>query len=207
MLLYIVRHGETYGNLNGDGFTETDLTPNGENQAMLLGERFKNESIDKIYTSPLVRAIKTTNAVHKHHTNTPIVIDSLLFEKGTAPDYKGLPKSELLSLCPCARINPISPLGEENNITAYERAKNIIKIIKEENPFDSTVMIIAHGTFNSFLVLAALDFPLKENFNFSHVNTGVTLIQYLKEHNDTVRTKLKFLNDFSHLEKESVSLF
>ena len=46
MYLYIIRHGETYGNLNGDGFTETDLTENGLNQARLLGERLKNEKID-----------------------------------------------------------------------------------------------------------------------------------------------------------------
>lgn len=207
MLLYIIRHGETHGNLNGNGFSETNLTPNGENQARLLGERFKSEKIDKIYTSPLIRAIKTTNAVHKHHPGTPVVIDSLLFEKGTSPDYKGLPQAEISSLCPCAQINPISPLGIENDQAAYERAKRFIKKIKEENPFDSTVMIIAHGTFNSYLVLAALDFPQKENFNFSHVNTGVTLIQYLKESDDVIRTKLKYLNDFSHLEKQSVSLF
>ena len=59
MYLYIIRHGETYGNINGDGFTETDLTDNGLNQAFLLGERFKDERIDAIYTSNLIRAVKT----------------------------------------------------------------------------------------------------------------------------------------------------
>lgn len=198
MLLYIIRHGETYGNLNGDGFTETDLTPTGENQVRLLGERFKNEKIDKIYTSPLIRAIKTTNAVHKFHPEVPVEIDGILFEKGTAPNYCGLPENELKALSPTAIINPIAPLGDETDEIAYERAKRVIKKIKEENPFDSTVMIIAHGTFNSYLVLAALDFPLKENFNFSHLNTGVTLVQYLYE-NNTLKTKLKFLNDTKHL--------
>ncbi len=198
MLLYIIRHGETYGNLNGDGFTETDLTPVGEAQARLLGERFKNERIDKIYTSPLMRAIKTATAVHKFHPDTPVIIDGILFEKGTAPDYRGLPRNELKALCPSASINPISPLGNEADEDAYKRAKTVIKKIKEENPFDSTVMLVAHGTFNSYLVLAALGFPLKENFNFSHLNTGVTLVQYLYE-NDTLKTKLKYLNDTKHL--------
>ena len=36
MKLYIIRHGETFGNLNGDGFSETDLTPKGERQIFLL---------------------------------------------------------------------------------------------------------------------------------------------------------------------------
>lgn len=206
MKLYIIRHGETYGNLNGDGFSETDLTPNGESQIELLGERFKEEKIDKIYVSPLKRAVKTANAIVKHHENTPIVIDFALLEKGTKADYSGLPDEALKALCPKAIINERRALGDEDDEWAYERARKIIKKIKEENPFDSTAVIVAHGTFNSFLVLAALDFPLKENFNFSHVNTGVTLVQYLEE-NGVIKTKLKYLNDFSHLDRKTVSLF
>ena len=201
MKLYIIRHGETFGNLNGDGFSETDLTPKGERQIVLLGERFKDESIDKFYVSPLVRAVKTANAVREYHKETPIIIDSLLLEKGTEPDYIGLPDEEIKKLCPDAIINHRNPLGNENDEKAYNRAKKIIEKIKAENDFESTVVIIAHGTFNSYLVLAALDFPLKENFNFSHVNTGVSLVQYLKE-NDVIKTKLKFLNDYSHLDEK-----
>jgi probable phosphoglycerate mutase len=201
MKLYIIRHGETFGNLNGDGFSETDLTPKGERQISLLGERFKDENIDKFYVSPLVRAVKTANAVRKYHENTPIIIDSLLLEKGTAPDYIGFPNEEIKKLCPDAEINPRMPLGEEDDVKAYSRAKEIIEKIKSENDFESIVVIIAHGTFNSYLVLAALDFPLKENFNFSHVNTGVSLVQTIKE-NGVVKTKLKFLNDYSHLDEK-----
>ena len=200
MKLYIIRHGETFGNLNGDGFSETDLTPKGERQIALLGERFKEENIDKFYVSPLVRAVKTANAVREYHKNTPIIIDSLLLEKGTAPDYIGLADEEIKKLCPDAEINHRTPLGEEDDEKAYTRAKGIIEKIKAENDFESTVVVIAHGTFNSYLVLAALDFPLKENFNFSHVNTGVSLVQTIKE-NGVIKTKLKFLNDYSHLDE------
>ena len=200
MKLYIIRHGETFGNLNGDGFSETDLTPKGERQIFLLSERFKDENIDKFYVSPLVRAVKTANAVREYHKNTPIIIDSLLLEKGTAPDYIGLTDEEIKKLCPDAEINHRTPLGEEDDEKAYTRAKGIIEKIKAENDFESTVVVIAHSTLNSNLVLAALDFPLKENFNFSHVNTGVSLVQYLKE-NGVIKTKLKFLNDYSHLDE------
>lgn len=200
MKLYIIRHGETFGNLNGDGFSETDLTPKGERQIALLGERFKSENIDKFYVSPLIRAVKTANAVREYHKNSPIIIDSLLLEKGTDPHYIGLPDDEIKKLCPDAEINHRAPLGEENEVKAYIRAKKIIEKIKAENDFESTVVIIAHGTFNSYLVLAALDFLLKENFNFSHVNTGVSLVQTIKE-NGVIKTKLKFLNDYSHLDE------
>lgn len=201
MKIYIIRHGETFGNLNGDGFSETDLTPKGERQIAFLGERFKSENIDKFYVSPLVRAVKTANAVREYHKNTPIIIDSLLLEKGTEPDYIGLPDKEIKKLCSDAEINHRTPLGEEDDQKAYSRAKKIIEKIKAENDFESTIVVIAHGTFNSYLVLAALDFPLKENFNFSHVNTGVSLVQTIKE-NGVIKTKLKFLNDYSHLDEK-----
>ncbi len=198
MFIYIIRHGETYGNINGDGFSETDLTPNGMKQIAFLGKRFKDEKIDKIYTSPLKRAIKTANAVKSFHESTPLVVDFSLLEKGTDPDYSGLPDEEILKLTPYAKIGERKCLGEEDDEKAYKRASDFIARIKEENDFDSTVMVIAHGTFNSYLVLAALGFPLKENFNFSHLNTGVTLVNYLEE-NGVLKTKLKFLNDTSHL--------
>ncbi len=200
MKLYIIRHGETFGNLNGDGFSETDLTPKGERQIKLLGERFKQEKIDKFYVSPLIRAVKSANSIREYHKEAPIIIDSLLLEKGTSPDYIGIPDEDLKELCPDAILNTRFPLGEENDEKAYNRAKEIIKKIKSENDFDSTIVLVAHGTFNSFLVLAALDFPLKENFNFSHVNTGVSLVQTIKE-NGVIKTKLKFLNDYSHLDE------
>ena len=198
MFIYIIRHGETYGNLYGDGFVETDLTPNGRNQIAFLGKRFKDINIDKIYTSPLIRAVKTANAIRSFHLDTPIEITSMLLEKGTAPDYIGLPDEELHTLCPQATISPRSPLGEEDDDIAYNRAVKYIDKIKAENDFDDTIVVVAHGTFNSYLVLAALGFPFKENFNFSHLNTGVTLVQYLEE-DGVMKTKLKFLNDTSHL--------
>ena len=148
----------------------------------------------------MVRAVKTANAVREYHKNTPIIIDALLLEKGTAPDYIGLADEEIKKLCPDAEINHRIPLGEEDDEKAYNRAKRIIEKVKAENDFESTVVIIAHGTLNSYLVLAALDFPLKENFNFSHVNTRVSLVQTIKEHG-VIKTKLKFLNDYSHLDE------
>ncbi len=198
MYIYIIRHGETYGNLNGDGFAETDLTPNGMRQIAFLGRRFCKDNINRIYSSPLKRALKTANAIKSFHPETPFTIDSLLLEKGTAPDYIGLPDEEIKKLCPYGEILHREPLGNEDDNIAYARAVKFIEKVKSENDFDSTVVVVAHGTFNSYLVLAALGFPFKENFNFSHLNTGVTLVNYLKE-DGVLKTKLKYLNDTSHL--------
>lgn len=198
MYIYIIRHGETYGNLNGDGFTETDLTPKGIEQINALAERLKDKPITKIYSSPLIRAVKTASKIREYHKDTPYIIDCDLLEKGTDPDYCGLPADEIHKICPDAEILTPHSLGKENDDIAYNRAVRFIDKIKKENNFDSVVAVVAHGTFNSYLVSAALDFPFKGNFNFSHLNTGVSLVCYIEE-NGVVKTKLKYLNDISHL--------
>ena len=198
MHLYIIRHGETYGNLNGDGFTETDLTDNGLHQAFLLGERFKNERVDAIYTSTLIRAVKTGAEIHKHHKTVNFNIFTTLMEKGTDASYTGLPDEVLKEYVPTAVIRDRTPLGNEDQQAAFERAKWVISTILNENGDDANVIIVAHGMFNTYLILAATGLGLIPDFNFSQNNTGVTLIRYLYE-DGVKKTKLTYLNDCSHL--------
>ena len=198
MYLYIIRHGETYGNLNGDGFTETDLTDNGLNQAFLLGERFKDEKIDAIYTSTLIRAVRTGNEIYKYHKNANFNIFTTLMEKGTDKDYTGLPDDVLENIVQDAIIRDRTPIGKEDQEDALERAKKVINTILSENDDNSNIVIVAHGMFNTYLILAATGLGLIPNFNFSQDNTGVTLIRYLYE-DDVKKTKLTYVNDCSHL--------
>ena len=53
------------GNLNRtfQGSTNTDITDLGAKQLEKLSERFKEISLDKIYSSPLLRAYKTAQAI------------------------------------------------------------------------------------------------------------------------------------------------
>lgn len=198
MYLYIIRHGETYGNLNGDGFTETDLTDNGLNQAFLLGERFKDEKIDAIYTSTLIRAVRTGAEIYKYHKNAIFNIFTTLMEKGTDKNYQGLPDDVLQNIVPDAVIRDRTPLGEETPEIALKRAQKIINTIINENDDNNNIVIIAHGMFNTYLILAATGLGLIPDFNFSQNNTGVTLIRYLYE-DGVKKTKLTYMNDCTHL--------
>ena len=73
--LYFIRHGESESNV----LTELAAGPNynapltklGERQAKALGERSKKEKIqfDFVFTSQLVRAIKTAEIMLKHSNN------------------------------------------------------------------------------------------------------------------------------------------
>ena len=60
-IIYLARHGETAWSLSGQhtGRTDIALTERGERNARQLGERLRGLAIDKVYTSPLIRAART----------------------------------------------------------------------------------------------------------------------------------------------------
>ena len=63
MRLIIIRHGEVSWNNAVDN--DPPLNDNGHEQARRLGMRFENLRIDRLYSSPMVRAKQTTSYVSK----------------------------------------------------------------------------------------------------------------------------------------------
>jgi broad specificity phosphatase PhoE len=60
-VVYLARHGETAWSLSGQhtGITDLPLTERGERNAQELGQRLKEVTFIKVFTSPLQRARKT----------------------------------------------------------------------------------------------------------------------------------------------------
>jgi probable phosphoglycerate mutase len=60
-VIYLARHGETAWSLSGQhtGLTDLPLTDRGKRNARRLAERLKGMSFDKVFSSPLQRAIRT----------------------------------------------------------------------------------------------------------------------------------------------------
>lgn len=63
--IYIIRHGETVWNTQHrfQGWHNSDLTDKGQKQAKLVGDFFRNKSIDQIYCSPLQRCRDTLKII------------------------------------------------------------------------------------------------------------------------------------------------
>jgi probable phosphoglycerate mutase len=79
--LLLVRHAETEDNVRMrlSGWTDTDLSPRGENQIELLADHFNRHHghIDGLYTSPLIRARRTAEAIGALTGHSPIALDDL----------------------------------------------------------------------------------------------------------------------------------
>ena len=79
--LLLLRHAETHDNVSMrlSGWTDTDLSPRGESQIELLADHFNREHghIDALYSSPLIRARRTAEAIGALTGHTPILLDDL----------------------------------------------------------------------------------------------------------------------------------
>lgn len=65
MNIYLVRHGETDGNVRGLYYGDLDLPMNavGERQASSVARLLRNVTFDRVYASDLSRAVRTAEAV------------------------------------------------------------------------------------------------------------------------------------------------
>lgn len=81
--IYLTRHGQTYYNLEEkmQGHVDAALTDEGIKQAKALAERMKDEPIDHIYSSPLMRAQTTAEMINTFH-NAQVILDDRLMEMG-----------------------------------------------------------------------------------------------------------------------------
>jgi broad specificity phosphatase PhoE len=79
--LLLVRHAETADNVNMrlSGWTDTDLSPLGEEQVGLLADHFHRHhgNVDALYSSPLIRARRTAEAIGSLTGHSPILLDDL----------------------------------------------------------------------------------------------------------------------------------
>ncbi len=171
MDLYIIRHGESKGNIGHD-VENPKLTDLGHRQAELLALRLKKINFDVILSSPLERAIQTATPLSELQ-NTPITIMDNLYEVGT--------------------------FGNESLEDVQDRAKNVVAEIREKHGDKENVIAFAHGTFNNHFIKAACGIKSGEDFNFCQENTGVTIVRFIID-NGQSRTKLELANDARHLE-------
>jgi len=177
--LYLTRHGQSYGNIGNAGHDDWRLTPLGEKQAELLGERLAGVAFDTIYCSPLERARATAQAVidrQPHPAELQIMHD--LLEIG---DY-----------------------GEETPEEIHQRALRVARALRGDSPPGARVLLVAHAAFNNRLLTALLGLPGPEHlFRFGQDNTGLSRIIFSsKDIPRQKRVRLYWVNDLSHLTPE-----
>lgn len=151
MTFFVLRHGQTDWNLNArlQGSTDIALNDTGRQQAHKAATIFADQSIKRIYCSPLSRAHETAEIVAKHLGLKPM-IDTRLIERsfgkfeGMTLDEVKLHRHEMR-----AHMNPSPDLDGKHYPHDAEPLKDVIARIKacldDHLASDGHCLFVSHG--------------------------------------------------------------
>ncbi len=149
--LILVRHGETAGNLRltALGTTDLPLTERGKRQAHSLGRALALQKIDAIYTSPLVRAADTAEAIARPHSILPEQMLDLCERRyglweNTLVDELRVKFPEEYTAWQADILDYVIPLGESLR-ECYERSVRLVDMLIRRHSEGGTVVLVTHG--------------------------------------------------------------
>ena len=220
MLLYIVRHG--------DPIYETDsLTERGKLQAEAVGKRMLDAKIDRIFSSPLGRAMQTAEpacrllGLEKNIEKWTCEIGG---EKNTTTFPDGKRKAVTLvqntyyrengnlylpyeRTYECNIINEteigsaVKYIEEQGNVflerLGYREENGVYRIIKNN---EEKIALFCHAVFARAWLSVLLHIPFHimcASFQYTH--TGVTIIEFENNPNGFTAPKCMCYSDVSHL--------
>lgn len=151
MKIFITRHGQTEWNEIGklQGWKDSKLTEKGIEDAKKLGESLSHIEFNKIYCSPLGRAIDTANSI-KGDRYTEIIITESLKEMGFG-SWEGIEHSIVKELYPDHHFNLwnnphfYEPIDGESFEVLFDRVKKTLNDIIDNNNYGDNILIVSHA--------------------------------------------------------------
>ena len=176
MKLILVRHGQTESNRLGkiQGVNNAPLTCLGREQANAVGRALALDAPFALYSSPLLRAMQTAQAIGTHNDARPIEIDDLA--EMDVGEFEGLSGPQLRERFPdVMRMwdrDPASTVmpGGESLRDVKDRAWPAVKRLAERHESDTVVAVTHNFTINA-IVCATLHMPLN-NFRKLRIDLG-----------------------------------
>lgn len=186
------------------GSTDLDISEDGEKQLEYLKKRFENIHIDKIYSSPLLRAQKTAKAIKGERQIEIVLLKELAELHGGVVEGRKFAEAfaSIPGLADTWDNHPqdFAPPEGESMRHAYERIWEAIQYIIKNNS-GKTIACASHGGLTRCLTCRLLKNDINElkNIPWSE-NTAVMLL----EADDNMNVTIKYYNDVSHLPKELI---
>lgn len=214
--LYLIRHGQSEGNLERDNSKLTlkeandpYLTEKGLHQAEKLGEALSEIDFDAVYSSALLRAVQTAaETVKRQSEEKPLYILPLLTEVSIAKEYAGAGMREITEICPSARlafgVDESSPLVYHNEYEdeagMFARAEEAIRYFRSLYKNGEKIAVVNHAAFMTFAVFHVMGFKAAPVFDIDFKNTAVTKVIFYKhgtnKYGDIV---FEYINSTKHL--------
>lgn len=215
--IYLIRHAQSEGNVerkNSEKLTLADhadpkLTETGIEQAKRLGDYLASIPFDAVYSSALLRAVRTaTELINKQNTRQPLRLLPLLTENGMGEEYKGADWKDIHAINPDAALAPAlstdTPLmcysDSADDDALFERAKKAIDYLRTQHKNGEKIAVVSHAAFITTILFYLFGMTKSPAFDINFNNTGITRILFYKpgtnKYGDLV---FDYINDTSHL--------
>lgn len=201
--IYLVRHCEAAGNIGRvfQGHIDAAISENGARQLDRLAERFRAVPLDAVYTSPLIRAYQTAEAVNRFH-GLPLVCDDALKEINGGV-WEGVPWAELPHRYPQESEHWIKAPWDfraqdgEPMTDVYDRMAQALTRLATGNP-GKTIAAVSHGCAIRNALCWAKGLPITELNSIAWCdNTAVSVLEFRDG-----RPHVVLENDNSHLDAD-----
>ena len=191
-IIYVARHGETAWSLTGQhtGLTDLPLTEAGECTARRLVERLEGLTFAKVFTSPLRRAVRTSELAG---FGAVAEVDDDLVEWNYG-DYEGLRGAEIRAKRPDWQIFRDGCPGGESPRQVAARADRVVSRLRAV-PGD--VLLFSSGHF--IRVLAARWIGIEPSVHSRSFMLSTASLSALGYENDLSRPVIRLWNDTLHV--------
>lgn len=220
MKIVIIRHGDP-------DFKNSSLTKQGFKEVEALGKYYSDKDFDYIYSSPLIRAKLTAQAVIKNkkiiykdflkefihpfkYKNELLINWDIIPEYMNNPDFKDmynldtyLDNKMFKSINMKEKVNKVyKGLDEITKEYGYERVGKIYKVNKAN---DKTIVFFCHFGMMSVLLSRLINIPyIILAQHFCCLPTGVTTLVTEERRKGYAQFRLLHYGDITHLRKYNV---
>lgn len=216
--LYLIRHGESMGNIGYNGRTDLTLTESvdpvlsekGLNQAIAAGKFLSATNFDAVYSSALMRAVRTAGEIIKKQPEEKnLYIHPVFTEMGVPEEYRAVSFDELRSHCPTAVIaDGVDADSKLMEATAgsdekglFERGARAVEYLRSKYKNGEKVAVVSHAAFITYIVFYIMGYTERvPAFDIDFNNTGITKVKFYKKgtnkYGDTV---FEYINSTAHL--------
>ena len=190
-VVYLARHGETAWSISGQhtGLTDLPLTDRGESNARRLGDRLKGLRFDKVFTSPLQRAVRTCELAG-FGARAEVDRDLLEWNYG---EYEGLRTAEIHAKRPNWELFRDGCPGGESPTQIGARADRVVSRIRE---IGGNVLIFSSGHILRVLTARWLGLEPAGGKYFALSTASLSALSY--EHNLS-KPVIQLWNDTNHV--------
>lgn len=191
-VVYLARHGETAWSLSGQhtGLTDLPLTERGERNAGRLGDRLRKMEFAKVFTSPLKRAVRTSELAG---FGAVAEIDPDLMEWNYGR-YEGRRTAEILVERPGWLLFRDGCPGGEAPEQVGARADRVVSRVRA---VQGNVLLFSSGHFLRVLAARWLGHPAQAGRFLMLGTASLSVLGY--EHNSPAEPAIQVWNDISHV--------